>query len=134
MKTLLDELFEFDEKAIALLKQRGSADAPSIAEALGITPQAVRRMMERLKNQHRVHEQRTGRFVSYVYGGNVVPKREVFVPSGEFKGVDWSNSTMRPGCQDFLKAPSLVHGERVEHRPPIHGCVSSAPQVVGGTK
>ena len=130
MKTLLDELFEFDEKAIALLKQRGSSDAPSIAQALGITPQAARRMMERLKHQHRVHEERSGRFVTYVYGGNVVPKREP-LEYKPFTGVNWSNSTMRPGCQDFLKAPSLVHGERVPHRAPIHGCVSSAPQVVG---
>ena len=133
MKTLLDELFEFDEKAIALLKQRGSSDAPSIAEALGITPQAARRMMNRLKAQHRVHEQRSGRFLTYFYGGNVAPKRDP-IEYKPFTGVNWSNSTMRPGCQDFLKAPSLVHGERVEHRAPIHGCVSSAPQVVGGTK
>ena len=133
MKTLLDEIFELDEQAIALLKQRGSADAPSIALALGISPQAARRMMERLKAQHRVHEERAGRFVTYVYGGNVVQKREP-IEYKPFTGVNWANSTMRPGCQDFLNAPSLVHGERVEHRAPIHGCVSSAPQVVGGTK
>jgi len=134
MRTLLDELFEFDEKAIALLKQHGSADAPMIAAALGITPQAVRRMMNRLKGQNRVHEQRSGRFISYVYGGSVVPKREVHIPSGDFHGVNWASSTMRPGCQDFLKAPSLVHGQPVEHRAPMHGCTSSAARFSGEAK
>jgi hypothetical protein len=133
MKTLLDEIFELDEQAIALLKQRGSADAPSLALALGISPQAARRMMERLKAQHRVHEERAGRFVTYVYGGNVVQKREP-IEYKPFTGVNWANSTMRPGCQDFLNAPSLVQGEQVPHRAPMHGCVSSAARFAGEAK
>ena len=36
-----------------------------------------------------------------------------------FRGVDWSMSIHRPGCQDFLKHPSLRGGERYPHRPPI---------------
>jgi hypothetical protein len=134
MKTLLDELFEFDEKAIALLKQHGSADAITIAAALGITPQSARRMMNRLKGQNRVHEQRAGRFINYVYGGSVVPKREVHIPRGDFNGVNWASATMRPGCQDFLKAPSVVHGEHVPHRAPMHGCTSSAARSAGEAK
>jgi hypothetical protein len=39
----------------------------------------------------------------------VVPKAATaprFMPTGEFRGVDWSRSVMRPGCQDALLCPS----------------------------
>jgi hypothetical protein len=134
MKALEDRLAEFDEAAIAILKQRGSTDATTLAAALGITPQAARRMMGRLKAQHRVHEQRAGRFITYIYGSNATPLRERSVPAGKFDGVNWASSTMRPGCQDFLDAPSLVHGEHIPHRAPMHGCVSSAARFSGEAK
>jgi DNA-binding Lrp family transcriptional regulator len=128
MKVLEERLVARENEALAVLKQRGSVDTQELAEVLGITRQAAARVLERLKAQHHIHERRAGRYVSYVYGGMPAPKREP-VEYKPFSGVNWANSTMRPGCQDFLKAPSLVHGERVEHRAPIHGCVSSAPQV-----
>lgn len=36
-----------------------------------------------------------------------------------FLGVDWSTSTMRPGCQDFLKCPSRRGDGLHPHRAPI---------------
>jgi DNA-binding Lrp family transcriptional regulator len=128
MNLLEERLDARDNEALAVLKQRGSVDIQGLAEVLGITRQAAARTLERLKAQHKIHERRSGRYLSYVYGGMPAPKREP-VEYKPFSGVNWANSTMRPGCQDFLKAPSLVHGQRVEHRAPIHGCVSSAPQV-----
>jgi hypothetical protein len=34
-------------------------------------------------------------------------------------GIDWSVSTHRPGCQDFLKHPSRVGDKLIPHRTPI---------------
>jgi hypothetical protein len=35
-----------------------------------------------------------------------------------FKGVDWSRSLLRPGCQDALKCPSRRGDALIEYRPP----------------
>lgn len=45
-----------------------------------------------------------------------------------FKGIDWSMSVHRPGCQDHLKCMSLRGGQRVPHQPPI-GMRSAAKEV-----
>jgi hypothetical protein len=128
MKFLPEESEELDNRAIEIIQQFGSVDAPELASILGITAQSARRLLTRLVSWGTLHAKRTGRLVRFSYGGEPAPKREAseYKP---FDGVNWASSTMRPGCQDFLKAPSLVHGERIEHRAPIHGCVSSAPQV-----
>lgn len=49
-------------------------------------------------------------------------------------GTDWTQSTLRPGCQDFLKAPALVNGKRKDHVAPVHGCVASSPQFNRGAE
>lgn len=49
-------------------------------------------------------------------------------------GIDWERSTLRPGCQDFLKVPTLVDGKRKDHVAPVHGCVSNSPRFDRGTK
>jgi hypothetical protein len=36
-----------------------------------------------------------------------------------FTGVDWSTSTQRPGCQDFLKCPSRRGDGLHEYRQPL---------------
>jgi hypothetical protein len=36
-----------------------------------------------------------------------------------FTGVDWSTSTQRPGCQDFLKCPSRRGDGLHEYRKPL---------------
>jgi hypothetical protein len=133
MNPLDPRVDELDELAINILKQRKTVDVPTIAAALGITQSSARRTLDRLRHQNRVHEQRNGRFVTFIYGGSVAPKRETpeYKPFG---GVNWASSTMRPGCQDFLKAPSVVHGQPVEHRAPMHGCTSSAARFSGEAK
>ncbi len=37
-------------------------------------------------------------------------------------GVDWSASTIRPGCLDHERLPSLRNGRRVQHRAPFAMC------------
>jgi hypothetical protein len=37
----------------------------------------------------------------------------------DFKGVDWTSSLSRPGCQDFLKCPSRSGQEFRPYRSPI---------------
>lgn len=36
-----------------------------------------------------------------------------------FKGIDWSMSIRRPGCQDHLKHPSRRGDKRVPHMHPM---------------
>jgi hypothetical protein len=36
-----------------------------------------------------------------------------------FKGVDWSHSLQRPGCQDHLKYPSRRGDELVPYKAPV---------------
>ncbi len=38
---------------------------------------------------------------------------------GKARGLNWAQSTLRPGCQDFLAVPSLRGEERHPHRPSI---------------
>ena len=46
-----------------------------------------------------------------------------------WRGVDWSVSTMRPGCLDHERIPSLRGDQRVPHMPPQHFATSSVAQV-----
>lgn len=128
MKFLPEETQELDSRAIEIIKQRGSVDAPELAAVLGITPQSSRRMLIRMQSWGQLHVKRAGRLVRFAYGGDPVPTREraEYKP---FNGVDWAGSTMRLGCQDHLQIPSLMNEERVPHCPPVHGCVSSAAQL-----
>lgn len=43
--------------------------------------------------------------------------------NGVCPGLNWAQSTLRPGCQDFLAVPSLRGQQRVPHRAPIAACV-----------
>lgn len=36
-----------------------------------------------------------------------------------FKGVDWSRSLLRPGCQDALKCPGRRGDQLFEYREPL---------------
>ena len=128
MKFLPDEAEELDNQAIETIKQRGAVDAPELAGILGITPQSARRILTRLAGRGTLSTRREGRFVRFSYGGNVPPKREP-IQYKPFSGVNWASSTMRPGCQDHLQIPSLMNEERIPHRTPVHGCVSSAALV-----
>lgn len=50
-----------------------------------------------------------------------------------FLGVDWSTSTMRPGCQDFLKHPSRRGDALHPYVPPMLNA-SSIKQPLKGEK
>ena len=47
---------------------------------------------------------------------NLVQTRDRTVSSELFKGVNWSASMQRPGCQDHLQVPSLRGNRRIPHR------------------
>lgn len=46
-----------------------------------------------------------------------------------WRGVDWSASTMRPGCLDHERVPSRRGNERVPYQPPQFFATSSVAQV-----
>jgi hypothetical protein len=51
-----------------------------------------------------------------------------------WRGVDWSVSTMRPGCLDHERVPSRRGNERVPYQPPQFYVTSSAAQVRAGDR
>jgi hypothetical protein len=51
-----------------------------------------------------------------------------------WRGVDWSVSTMRPGCLDHERVPSRRGNERVPYQPPQFYATSSAAQVRAGDR
>jgi hypothetical protein len=53
---------------------------------------------------------------------NATPKK-----APPWRGVDWSASVGRVGCQDFLAYPSRRGDDLVEHRPPILNAASYKP-------
>ena len=50
------------------------------------------------------------------------------IKQAPFKGIDWSMSIHRPGCQDHLKCPSRRGDNRVLHTGPI-GMRSAAKDI-----
>lgn len=55
---------------------------------------------------------------------NATPPR-TYQSTQKFTGVDWSTSTMRPGCQDHLKHPSRRSDGLHPYREPILNASSS---------
>ena len=51
-----------------------------------------------------------------------------------WRGVDWSVSTMRPGCLDHERVPSRRGNERVPYKPPQFHATSSVAQVRAGDR
>lgn len=51
-----------------------------------------------------------------------------------WRGVDWSVSTMRPGCLDHERVPSRHGNERVPYQPPQFYVTSSTAQVRAGDR
>lgn len=51
-----------------------------------------------------------------------------------WRGVDWSVSTMRPGCLDHERVPSRRGNERVPYQPPQFHATSSVAQVRAGDR
>lgn len=57
------------------------------------------------------------------------PKPSPGLTSEPWRGVDWSVSTMRPGCLDHERCPSLRGSERVPYQPPQYHATGSVVHV-----
>ena len=62
------------------------------------------------------------------------PKPSAGLTSEPWRGVDWSVSTMRPGCLDHERVPSRRGNERVPYKPPQFHATSSVAQVRAGDR
>lgn len=52
------------------------------------------------------------------------PTKPTMTQPKPFIGVDWTTSTLRPGCKDFLDVPSRqADGSTKPYGPPIYACV-----------
>lgn len=114
-----------DAAALSLLKQMGRLACVDLQAKLGVSKQAARRTIERLCQDGKASTVMQGRSL-FLVSGTPPPKAEKrvieYLP---YTGVDWSNATDRPGCQDFLSLPSLQQGRETPHKLPIYGCVAT---------
>lgn len=117
------------KRAERILRDKGPLTAPELAEAMGVLHPAAMRYLEVLTEQKRAKcTGQEGRASVWTWlppsdSQRVGPAYRGPVGGKPFKGVDWSTSLLRPGCQDHLLHPSRRGDEYVPHMPPINGCV-----------
>jgi hypothetical protein len=81
----------------------------------------------------RWHKPGPGRFIHHSKL-RAQPKPSAGLTSEPWRGVDWSVSTMRPGCLDHERVPSRRGNERVPYKPPQFHATSSVAQVRAGDR
>lgn len=109
-------------RVLALLSERDTMTANELAAELSLSMQAVRGALRDLcargvvacagePSKHTAMRYRVTASKS---------NRAPIADSQPWRGVDWSVSTMRPGCLDHERIPSLRGSERVPYQPPMH--------------
>ncbi len=120
-----------DARVLTLLACQSQPLTPhEIAEQMQMTLHAVRSALQRLTTIGRVApvgeratKRNPARYAA-VYGQPIHARQQ-----DAWSGVDWSVSTMRPGCLDHERIPSRRGDQRVPHMPPQHFATSSVAQV-----
>ena len=104
--------YKLQRQILAALKEPMSAK--ELAIIMDIPVQSLRGILQGLASSGVLINRHTKDGVIYevAHRVKIEPK---FVPTGVFKGVDWSHSTMRPGCMDHLKYHSRRGDVFVEH-------------------
>jgi hypothetical protein len=111
-----------EARTLALMQSSGEpVTAHEVAAALDIPLQAARAAIRRLcaiGKIARAGEYKKGRPTVYqVVNATPVQQRQMR-QNEQWRGVDWSYSTMRPGCLDHERCPSLRGNERAAYQPP----------------
>lgn len=130
MQTELNDAKLDDARVQACLSSAAEAmTAQQIAQQLQMPLDAVKGALRRLclvgRAQRAGGVRRDGHQRYEAAGGAALgaPK------TAPWKGVDWTNATMRPGCLDHERIPSRRGDQRVPHMPPQHFATSSVAQV-----
>lgn len=110
-----------EARAYALMQSHGEPmTSNAIAEALGISLHAAREAIRRLSavgKVARAGEYKRGQPMTYRVV-NAAPAQQRQQQAEQWRGVDWGAATMRPGCLDHERCPSLRGSERVPYQPP----------------
>lgn len=122
-----------EARVYALLQSRGEPmTANEIADALGITPKAAQSAIRRLNaigKTARAGEYKRGQPTTYRVV-NATPAQQRQQQAEQWRGVDWSVATMRPGCLDHERHGSLQPDGSVRpYAPPQYYATSSVAQV-----
>jgi hypothetical protein len=99
-----------------------------VAEITGIDRAKVIYVLHKLSSQG-LRSRRSGNTYFYWFPetGNAPARRES-VKREPWTGVDWSHSTSRPGCQDFLDHPSRRGDTLFPYKEPLLNASSAVTQ------
>ena len=117
---------------IKLLKHREHLTVQQMASLMGISEEVTRRLVNVMVDRkdlvpvYMTKSRMSYRLWSHERDYVEVKHVQKFVPQGLFTGVDWNPERNRPGCQEFLKIPSLMGAKRVGYRVPMHGALEGA--------
>ena len=118
--------YELDKLVSQLFTQYGELTKPRLAQLTGKSVTSFEHCLPRLIESGFIHTVRIKNRIYYRLGkAQNQPKDDRYQPMGIYKGDTFNPATNRPGCLDFLNAPSLMGGKRVPYKTPMHGCVST---------
>jgi len=117
---------ELDKLVSQLFTHYGELTKPRLAQLTGKHVTSFEHCLPRLIESGFIHSVRVKNRVFYRLGkASNQPQAQRFQSSGTYTGDGFNPAVNRPGCLDFLEAPSLMGGKRLPYRTPMHGCVSS---------
>ena len=115
-----------DAEILKLIKQKEPISVLELSELTGRTKNSVTNSVNRLKAKLEISSKRKGNTNYWTYGTTPVePKPERYRPTGYWTGDKFNPASNRPGCLDFLNAPSNINGTLKPYKTPMHGCVST---------
>jgi hypothetical protein len=118
---------ELDQLVLELFMQHGELTKPRLAQLTGGNKNSFQHCLPRLIALDLIHSVRIKNRMFYRLGkASNQASNGRSMPQGTYTGEDLNTAFNRPGCLDFLEAPSLMGDKRIPYRPPMHGCVSTA--------
>jgi hypothetical protein len=118
---------ELDQLVTQLFTHYGELTKPRLAQLTGKHVTSFEHCLPRLIESGFIHSVRVKNRVFYRLGkASNQASNGRSKPQGTYTGEDLNTAFNRPGCLDFLEAPSLMGDKRIPYRPPMHGCVSTA--------
>ena len=121
---LIAQLTQRTQVIHQLLLEHQELTIPKLSRLTMYSETSVRSALNRLRESRQVHEVRIkNRLVYRVGAPHESPPSRVapwVADTTPYRGVDWSRSTTRRGCQDFLQLPTRVNDERRAYRTPVY--------------
>ena len=118
---------EHKASVLEVLETLGPSTPSAIQRMTCIASRTVHRLMQDMAEEGLVHADHREKGVYWTLGARqgVAGKSTRFKAEGAYTPPVWNPDVARPGANDFLKVPSLMGTQRVEHRHASNACVSS---------